>query len=103
MMSGDVVPGSEPSKALYLAACAVRRKLALANPVLDFDSIVCVVRGTFEGSVRSNPQTAIRRGHFVTQYFGFNAFRRGLYIIRNYKDRPEVIDVLLTQWLRTAV
>lgn len=96
MMSGDVVPGSEPSKALYLAACAVRRKLALANPVLDFDSIVCVVRGTFEGSVRSNPQTADPQGgHFVTQYFGFNALPGGgLYIIRNYKDRPEVIDVL---------
>lgn len=95
-MAGDYLPGSESSKALYLAACAVRRKLALSNPVLDFDAILCVVRGTFEGSVRSNPQTAdAQGGHFVTQYFGFNTLPGGgLYIIRNYKDRPEVVDVL---------
>lgn len=88
--------GSESAKALYVAACAVRRQLALVNPLLNFDSLLCVVRGTFEGSVRSNPQTADPQGgHFVTQYFGFNALPGGgLYIIRNYKKHPEVIDVL---------
>jgi hypothetical protein len=47
-------PDSNSYKAHYLAACAIRRKLALSNPLLDFDSILCVARGTFEGSVRSN-------------------------------------------------
>ncbi len=83
-------------KTYYLAVCAVRRQLALSNPLLDFDSILCVARGTFEGSVRSNPQTADPQGgHFVTQYFGFNALPGGgLYIVRNYKTQPEIVNVL---------
>ena len=83
-------------KRLYLAACAVRRQLALLNPLLDFDSILCVVRGTFEGSVRSNPETADPQGgHFVTQYFGFNALPGGgIYLIRNYKSVPEIVNIL---------
>ena len=81
---------------LYLAACALRREVVLANPLLDFDDILCVARGTFEGSVRSNPETAdAQGGHFVTQYFGFNALPGGgLYIVHNYKTQPEVVDLL---------
>ena len=83
-------------QAHYLAACALRRQIALSNSQLDFDAILCVARGTFEGSVRSNPSTADPQGgHFVTQYFGFNALPGGgLYIIRNYKIKPEIINVL---------
>jgi hypothetical protein len=87
---------SEPYRSFYLAACAIRRQITLGNPLLDFDSILCVARGTFEGSVRSNPTTAdAQGGHFVTQYFGFNALPGGgLYQVRNFKTRPEIIDVL---------
>jgi len=89
-------PDSESYKALYLAACAIRRQIALANPLLDFDAILCVARGTFEGSVRSNPSTADSQGgHLVTQYFGFNALPGGgLFIVRNFKQKPEMINVL---------
>ena len=87
---------SEAYKAHYLAACALRRRIALSNPLLDFDSILCVARGTFEGSVRSNPSTQdAQGGHFVTQYFGFNALPGGgLYRVRNFKDTPEVVDII---------
>lgn len=80
----------------YLAACAIRRQLALSNPLLDFDAILCIARGTFEGSVRSNPQTAdAQGGHFVTQYFGFNALPGGgLYRVQNFKEHPEIINIL---------
>lgn len=91
------VPADSPDyKALYFAACAVRRRIALANPLLDFDSILCAARGTFEGSVRSNPETAdVQGGHFVTQYFGFNALPGGgLFVIKNYKTQPEIINLL---------
>jgi len=89
-------PGSDDYRAHYLAACALRRGAALSNPLLDFDSILFVVRGTFEGSVRSNPQTAdAQGGHFVTQYFGFNALPGGgLYAVRNFKTRPEIVNIL---------
>lgn len=87
---------SDAYKALYLAACALRRQLALANPLLNFNDILFVARGTFEGSVRSNPETAdAQGGHFVTQYFGFNALPGGgLYIVRNFKGKPEITNVL---------
>lgn len=87
---------SEAYKAYYLAACAVRRNIALANPLLDFDGILFVARGTFAGSVRSNPVTAdVQGGHFATQYFGFNALPGGgLFILRNFKDTPRIVNVL---------
>ena len=89
-------PGSDGYRGLYLAACSVRRDLALSNPLLDFDTLLCVARGTFEGSVRSNPQTSdAQGGHFVTQYFGFNALPGGgLYLVKNYKTVPEITDIL---------
>lgn len=83
-------------KPCYLAACAIRRQLALSNPLLDFDTFLFVARGTFEGSVRSNPTTADPQGgHFVTQYFGFNALPGGgLYYARHFKTQPEIVNVL---------
>ncbi len=89
-------PGSDDYKAHYLAACALRRQAAVSNPLLDFDSILFVARGTFEGSVRSNPQTADPQGgHFVTQYFGFNALPGGgLYTVKNFKTIPEITNIL---------
>ncbi|MFA6241642.1 MAG: hypothetical protein WC655_11980, partial [Candidatus Hydrogenedentales bacterium] len=89
-------PDSDDYKAHYFAACAVRRQIALTNPLLDFDSILFVARGTFEGSVRSNPSTGdVQGGHFVTQYFGFNALPGGgLYLVRNFKGKPEVVNIL---------
>lgn len=94
--AAGVVPGSDEYKAHYLTACALRREVAMSNPLLDFDSILFVARGTFEGSVRSNPQTADPQGgHFVTQYFGFNALPGGgLFTVRNFKTQPEITNVL---------
>ncbi|MBM4081207.1 MAG: hypothetical protein FJ278_16005, partial [Planctomycetes bacterium] len=87
---------SDLYRAFYLAACALRRQVALSNPLLDFDTILFVARGTFEGSVRSNPATAdVQGGHFVTQYFGFNALPGGgLFMVRNFKTKPEIVNVL---------
>jgi hypothetical protein len=87
---------SEAYRARYLAACALRRQIALANPLLDFDEILCVARGTFAGSVRSNPTTGDPQGgHFTTQYFGCNALPGGgLYSVKNFKGRPEVVNVV---------
>lgn len=89
-------PGSPENLGLYLAACAVRREIALRNPLLDFDQLLCVARGTFEGSVRSNPRTAdVQGGHFVSQYFGFNALPGGgLYVLRDFKTAPRLVNIL---------
>jgi Mala s 1-like protein/hydrazine synthase alpha subunit-like protein/concanavalin A-like lectin/glucanase superfamily protein/WD40 repeat protein len=94
--SQALTPETPAYKAHYLAACALRRRIALTNPLLDFDSFICVARGTFEGSVRSNPTTAdVQGGHFVTQYFGFNALPGGgLYRVENFKATPKIVDIL---------
>ncbi len=92
----DAVAGAPGDRGLHLAACAVRRRIAMSNPRLDFDAILCAARGTLAGSARSNPVTAdIQGGHFVTQYFGFNALPGGgLCVVRNLRGRPEVVNVL---------
>ncbi len=89
-------PESADYFAHYLAACALRRGFALDNPLLDFGELVCVARGTFAGSVRSNPATAdVQGGHFATQYFGFNALPGGgLYRIGHFKGEPQVVNIL---------
>jgi hypothetical protein len=89
-------PDSPEYQALYLAVCAVRRELALRNPLLDFDRLLCAARGTFEGSVRSNPATQDEQGgHFTTQYFGFNALPGGgLYALENFKTAPRLVNIL---------
>jgi hypothetical protein len=91
-----LAPDTPAYRELYLAACAVRRAVALANPLLDFDQLVCVARGTFAGSVRSNPTTQdAQGGHFATQFFGFNALPGGgLLAVRNVKGRPELVNLL---------
>jgi hypothetical protein len=96
--------GTEAHRAIYLAACALRRQAMLANPLLDFDSLLFVARGTFAGSVRSNPGTAdVQGGHFVTQYFGFNALPGGgLFVVRNLKGTPEVVDLLANATVRNG-
>ncbi len=83
-------------RSLHLAACALRRQVVLANPLLEVDALLCAARGTFAGSVRSNPETKdVQGGHFMTQYFGFNALPGGgLFVIRNLKGSPEVVNVL---------
>ncbi len=95
-LASEPMPDSQESFGLYLAACAVRRQIALSNPLLDFDGILCVARGTFAGSVRSNPTTADPQGgHFATQYFGCTALPGGgLYAIGNWKAAPRVVDVV---------
>ena len=88
--------GSAMEIALYLGTCALRRQIALQNPLLNFDDLLCVARGSFEGSARSNPSTTdIQGGHFVTQYFGFNALPGGgLYVLKDFKTAPRLVSVL---------
>lgn len=88
--------GSTENLAFYLVTCALRREIAFRNPLLNFNEVVCAARGSFEGSARSNPSTTdIQGGHFVTQYFGFNALPGGgLYLLRDFKTAPRLVNIL---------
>ncbi|NQT50538.1 hypothetical protein HQ576_00720, partial [bacterium] len=81
----------------FLAACALRRPIAFANPLLDFDRVLFVARGVRGGSRKTGPRTTNdRQGqHFATQYYGFNALPGGgLFVVEGLRDQPKITNVL---------
>jgi len=71
-------------KALYLDACKLRREVALANPLLDFDAMIFVTKG------------GNREGVLQCWDYGYGVSRRGgLYKVTGLKSgRPKVHDIL---------
>ncbi len=79
------LPETAARYALFATACKLRRKIALANPLLrDFDEIVFIKR---HGSLYS---------HMVDQFYGMTAQPGGgLYVLSDaFGDQPKVRDVL---------
>ena len=71
---------------LYAAACALRRRIAFANPLLDFDRIL-MVRRPRSGGVN----------HMCDQYYGCNARPTdgGLYVLQGpFGPRPAMANAL---------
>ncbi len=75
------VPGR---RALYGEACILRREIALANPLLDFTSIL------FAKHHRA------RANHMCDQYFGFNALPGGgIFVLEDaFTSSPHARDLL---------
>ena len=73
---------------LYVRACQLRRKVAFANPLLDFDRLLFLTK------YRPN------RGdhHMVDQYYGFNAQPGGsLYVLNSpWSEAPQATDLMAT-------
>ena len=78
---------AQPAKLheLYLRLCELTRSAALTNPLLDFNSILCM------GYVRPGGDV-----HMVDQYVGWNARAGGgIFILNGFKTgAPQVVDVL---------
>ena len=70
-------------------ACRLRRKVAFANPLLDFDKILFIKR-------HFCPDAETTGNHMCDQFFGFNAIRGGgLFVLENpFSDKPGVRSVL---------
>lgn len=82
---------------LYLAACAIARRVAFSNPLLDFDEILFIARGVTNGSRAHGLRgTNDRQGqHFHTQYYGFNAISGGgLYTVSDFKTNPKIRNIV---------
>jgi concanavalin A-like lectin/glucanase superfamily protein/hydrazine synthase alpha subunit-like protein len=91
------VSQSAVRKGLYLAACALRRKIAFSNPLLDFDQILFVARGNYQGSRKTGPRGTgdLFGQHFATQYFAFNSIPGGgLFAVRDFTNQPQVVNLL---------
>ena len=79
---------------LYLELREVTRKAVLANPLLDFDSILFVSRGVLNDH---QPRKSEYDGdHFCDQYYGHNGRKGGgLFILKNWKSADaRVVDVV---------
>ena len=76
-------------KELYLKACALRRRIAFANPLLDFDKIVFVEH-------KKNPLTELGGDHMAGQYYGIHATKgEGLFILENaFGDNAKARNVI---------
>ncbi len=70
-------------------ACQLRRKVAFANPLLNFDKILFIKR-------HFCPDSEMTGNHMCDQYFGFNAIRGGgLFVLEKpFSDKPAVRNVL---------
>lgn len=81
---GKVPLGSAARTTLFNEVCALRRRIAFANPLLDFDSILFLKhhRARFE--------------HMVDQYFGFHAVPGGgVFVLEGaFGDAPAARNML---------
>jgi hypothetical protein len=80
----SATPGTDGRYALYEQACALRREIAFANPLLNFDEILFLKR-----------HRALYN-HMCDQYYGINARPGGgICVLRNpFGSNPEVRDIL---------
>ncbi|MEI7901845.1 MAG: NPCBM/NEW2 domain-containing protein [bacterium] len=87
--AGTIEAGSPAREALLAEACKLRRKVAFANPLLDFDKILFIKR-----HFCPNPETS--GNHMCDQYFGFNAISGGgLFVLEKpFSDTPAIRNVL---------
>ena len=80
----------------YYLACVLRRVLILSDPLLDFDRLAFINRGTWAGTrltcKASSDQVG---GHFATQNFGFiTKPGGGLWIASDWKSSPKLHEPL---------
>jgi len=78
-------------RSLYASACQLRRKVAFANPLLDFNRLLFIKR-------ERNPNSEGTGHHMCDQFFGFNARNipgGGVFVLEKpFSDVPAVTNVL---------
>ena len=79
----------EGRRAMFDKAQALNRKVALSNPLLNFDKILFLKKQFLPGQEGLG-------NHMCDQYFGFHALREGgLFVLENpFSDKPAVRDIL---------
>jgi len=85
------VPASDPEarKRLFGDATMLRRKIAFANPLLNFDRILFIKKHYYPGGEGTG-------NHMCDQYFGFMAIPGGgVFVLENpFSDKPTAHDLL---------
>lgn len=75
-------------KELYYSVCKLRRKIALTNPLLNFNDIIFAKR-------EINPWPEKQGNHMCDQYFGFHAKPGGgIFVLKDiFSDSPELTSL----------
>lgn len=87
------VTSADTRKGLYFQACALRRKIAFSNPLLDFDKLVFIKH-------KKNPRTELGGDHMAGQYYGIHASKddEGLFVLEKvFSDHPVAKDIIKSQ------
>ena len=82
----------------YAAACALRRLVMFADPVLkNTDRILFLARANYAGSRLTNLSNTDRMGgHFATQNYGFNTIHGGgIFTITDWQSKQPAIKNLI--------
>ena len=87
--AGSLEAGNAKREELLTEACKLRRKVAFANPLLDFNQVLFIKR-------HFCPNAETTGNHMCDQYFGFNAIRGGgLFVLENpFSDNPTTRNIL---------
>ncbi|MBC8872147.1 MAG: hypothetical protein H8E44_22170 [Planctomycetes bacterium] len=81
-------PSREQAMRDYLEVAALRREVAMSNPLLGFDTLLFVGRGNYYGDDPTGQ-------HQLSGPIAFcNRVGGGLYMVKNFKTNARVVDVL---------
>ncbi len=74
---------------LHLKCCEVRRRIAFANPLLDFDKILFITH-------KKNRRGELAGDHMAGQYYGIHASKgEGLFVLENaFGEKPAAKNLL---------
>jgi len=80
----------------YYVACALRRRLMFSDPLLSFDRLAFISRGTWAGTcLTCEKNSDATGGHFATQHFGFiTKPGGGLWVTAEWKTAPKLHEPL---------
>jgi len=87
-VAASAAPARVQAVSDYFEVAALRRDVAISNPLLDFDALLFVGRGNYYGDDPTGQ-------HQLSGPLAFcNRVGGGLYVVKNFKTDAEVIDVL---------
>jgi len=78
--SAKATSASEARKTLFIQTCRLRREIALANPLLAFDSIVCMLEQPGDARIIEQARAS----------WGGHSKGGGPIVIRDFKSRPKI-------------
>ena len=78
--SAQAISDGEARRGLFLRVCELRRAVALANPLLDFDSILCMLEQPGDARIVEQARAS----------WGGHSRGGGPIVIRNFKSEPEI-------------